>query len=193
MALGATLYQLHVTLSDIERNVYQSLELRVARHPSETVRYLWTRSLAYCLCYEEGIAFSKGGLSNTDEPALSVFDATGRRHHWIEVGSPSAERLHRASKATDRVSLFSYGSIAPLRKEAIAGNIHRADRIVIGLLEARFLDALESQLDRKTHLELVHNEGQLYVTIGSQVTEGTLSRTSLLTAEFSDGVQLDEV
>lgn len=186
MALGATLYQLHVTLSDIERNVYQELELRVARHPSETMRYLWTRSLAYCLCYEEGITFSKGGLSNTDEPALSVFDATGRRVHWVEVGSPSAERLHRASKATERVSLFSYGTLAPLQKEARAGNIHAPERIEVWQLEPRFLDALEAQLDRKTKLELVRNEGQLYVTITGQVTEGTLNQALLLDPRSSD-------
>ncbi len=180
MAVGATLYQLLVTLSDVERNVYQVLELRVARHPSETMRYLLTRSLAYCLCYEEGIAFSKGGLSNTDEPALSVFDATGQRTHWIEVGAPSADRLHRASKATDHVSLFGYGGLGLLQKEATSGNIHRVEQIAVWQLETGFLDALAVHVERRTQLELVRNEGQLYVTIAGQVTEGSLSRTSLL-------------
>ena len=61
MALTATVYHLPVQLSDVDRGVYESLDLRLARHPSETMRYLLTRLLAYCLCYEDGIAFSKGG------------------------------------------------------------------------------------------------------------------------------------
>lgn len=179
MAQGTTLYQLHVGLSDVERGVYETLELRVARHPSETTRYLLTRSLAYCLCYEEGIVFSKGGLSNTDEPALSVFDATGQRLHWIEVGSPSAERLHRASKATQRVSLFSYGGLGLLQKAASEGSIHDVEKIAVWQLETGFLDALEGQLERRTSLELVRNEGRLYVTIAGRVTEGSLGKASL--------------
>jgi uncharacterized protein YaeQ len=180
MAQGTTLYQLHVGLSDVERGVYQALELRVARHPSETMRYLLTRSLAYCLCYEEGIAFSKGGLSNTDEPALSVFDATGQRQHWIEVGSPSAERLHKATKATGRVSLWSYATLGLLRKEANSRPVHNLAAIAGFLLDPGFLDTLAQHVDRKTKLELVRNESQLYVTVDGKVTEGTLQRFSLL-------------
>ena len=79
MALGATIYRFLVTLSDVDRGVYESLDVRAARHPSESARYLLTRTLAYCLSYEEGIAFSKGGISSTDEPPLSIRDATGAR------------------------------------------------------------------------------------------------------------------
>jgi uncharacterized protein YaeQ len=52
MALSATVYHLQVDLSDVDRGVYEALDLRVARHPSETMRYLLTRVIAYCLCYE---------------------------------------------------------------------------------------------------------------------------------------------
>ena len=65
MALSATIYVFDVELADSDRNIYQTLELRVARHPSETGEYLLARLLAYCLEYTEGIAFSKG-LSDPD-------------------------------------------------------------------------------------------------------------------------------
>src|SRR5438874_12979014 len=99
MALSATVYHLQIELSDVDRGVYEELDLRVARHPSETMRYLLTRVLAYCLCYEEGIAFSKG-LSTVEEPPLWVKDAQGNLRVWIEIGTPSPERLHKASKAS---------------------------------------------------------------------------------------------
>jgi uncharacterized protein YaeQ len=179
MALGATLYQLHVALSDVERGVYQSLELRVARHPSETLRYMLMRALAYCLCYEEGIAFSKGGLSSTDEPPISVTDATGVMRHFIDIGSPSTDRLHKASKATDRVSLFTYASLSNLQKEVASRNVHRVSEIEVWQLDPSFLDALEPHIERKTKLELVRNEGQLYVTVDGKVYETALNRVSL--------------
>src|ERR1039458_430523 len=102
MALTATMHHVEVTLSDVDRSVYESLDLRLARHPSESARYLLTRLLAYCLSYEEGIAFSKGGISSTEEPPISVRDPTGILLAWIDIGSPSAERLPNASKAGGR-------------------------------------------------------------------------------------------
>src|SRR5678816_561632 len=47
MAPGATVYHLEIALSDTDRGVYESLDLRVARHPSETMRFLVARTLAY--------------------------------------------------------------------------------------------------------------------------------------------------
>ena len=96
MALTATIYQFAIELADIDRGVYETLDLRVARQPSETVEYMLTRVLAYCLEYEEGIALTEG-VSSGDEPALVVRDLTGRLTAWIEVGLPVAARLHRGS------------------------------------------------------------------------------------------------
>ena len=64
MATGATIHTFDVQLADVDRGVYDELGLRVARHPSETDAYMVTRVLAYCLEFEEGIAFSEG-LSST--------------------------------------------------------------------------------------------------------------------------------
>ena len=74
MALTATLYHWKIALSDVERGVYEALDIRLAQHPSESVRYLVTRAIAYALFYEDGIAFSKGGISSTDEPPIVVRD-----------------------------------------------------------------------------------------------------------------------
>ncbi len=107
MALGATIYAFDIELSDVDRNVYQSLNLRVAQHPSETQDYLVARVLAYCLEYTEGIGFSKG-LSDPDEPAIFVRDLTGALQAWIDIGLPEPERLHRASKAAPRVAVYTH-------------------------------------------------------------------------------------
>src|SRR2546428_13926551 len=101
LALGATIHQFSVQLSHVDRGVYESLDLRVARHPSESEEFLCARLLAFCLEQREGLAFSKG-LADPDQPALEVRDLTGVMKAWIEVGAPDAARLHRASKAAPR-------------------------------------------------------------------------------------------
>jgi uncharacterized protein YaeQ len=107
MALGATIYTFAIELADSDRAVYETLNLRVAQHPSETADYLLTRVVAYCLEYAEGIAFSKG-LSDPDDPAIAVRDLTGALQTWIDIGLPEPERLHRASKAAPRVAVYSH-------------------------------------------------------------------------------------
>src|SRR5580700_8189170 len=138
MALTATIHHVEVVVSDVDRSTYETLDLRLARHPSESARYLVTRLLAYCLSFEEGIAFSKGGLSSADEPPISVRDPTGILLAWIDVGSPSAERLHKAAKAARRVALYTHTDLALLRREASSRPIHRVEAIEVWRFEPSF-------------------------------------------------------
>jgi uncharacterized protein YaeQ len=178
MAASATVYHLQIELSDVDRGVYEALDLRVARHPSETMAYLLTRVLAYCLCHEEGLAFSKG-LSTADEPAAWIKDPHGRINLWIDVGSPTAERLHKASKASERVVIFTHRDPQLLKKAARAQPIHRVETIDVRAVEPSFLDALEAITDRTSKWVLVHTEGTLYITIGDQTLTGAITRHSL--------------
>src|SRR5256885_11463791 len=107
MALSSTVYNFDVQLSDVDRAVYETLSLRVARHPSETEEYLLTRVLAYCLEYVDGISFSNG-LAEPEEPTLAVRDLTGAMRVWVDVGAPDAARMHKASKAAARVVVCTH-------------------------------------------------------------------------------------
>jgi uncharacterized protein YaeQ len=180
MALSATMHHVQVTLSDVDRNVYESLDLRIAQHPSESVRYLVTRTLAYCLSFEDGIAFSKGGLSAADEPPISVRDPTGILLAWIDVGAPSAERLHKAAKAARRVALYTHTDLALLRREAASRPIHRLEEIEVWRFEPALLDALAPMMGRSSKVEIARSDGRLYVTIGGgRVIEGDVEQARL--------------
>ncbi len=179
MAL-TTIVQVEVTLSDVDRGVYETLELTLAQHPSESTRYLLTRLFAYCLSYEEGIAWSRGGLSDADEPPISIRDATGLLIAWIDVGLPSAERLHKASKAARRVALFTTVDRAQLMREVSARPIHKLDAIEAYRLEPGLIGALETKLARRMKLEIVRNEAQLYVTVAGETLESAVVRLALV-------------
>ncbi len=177
MALGATMHRYEVALSDVDRELYATLDVRLARHPSESWRYLMTRLLAYCLSHEDGIAFSKGGLSSTDEPPLAVRDATGVLTAWIDVGAPSAERLHKAAKAARRVAVFTHVPLEQLRREA--EGVHRAAELELFRLDPAMLDALEPLLGRQARLELMRHAGRVYVTVDGTTVEGSLEAGTL--------------
>lgn len=179
MALTATVYRLQLQLSDVDRGVYQALDLRMAQHPSETARYLLTRALAYALSYEDGLAFSKGGLSAVDEPPLSLRDPTGAWRAWIEVGMPSADRLHKAAKQAPRVELYTTQELTPLLRELESRSIHRQEEIVVWQLGANFVAALEAKLEKNLSFELTRSDGQLWANVGGEAIEGAITRRSL--------------
>src|ERR1700684_2608213 len=107
MALSSTMYVFAVRIADADRNVYESLTLRVAQHPSEAAEYLVTRVLAYCLEYTEGITFSKG-LSDPGEAPIGERELNRALQSWIDIGAPEAPRLHKAGKAARRVAVYTH-------------------------------------------------------------------------------------
>ena len=182
MALPHTVYRLRIDLSDVDRGVYENLDLRVAQHPSETLRYFLTRVFALAFHVSDGAVFSGAGLRDPDEPAVLVRDLTGRLTHWIDIGSPSAERLHKASKRADVVWVYTHKDPEHLVRGLRRATIHRREEIRLLALEPAFLDAVARDLVRNCALTLVRTEGTLFVTIGDETHTGKLVPYSLTEA-----------
>jgi uncharacterized protein YaeQ len=108
VALGATIYKCDLALSDVDRGVYGSFPLTLARHPSETQERLMVRLLAFVLFADATLAFGRG-LSTGDEPDLLRRDANGAIELWIEVGLPDAAGLRKACGRARRVVVLAYG------------------------------------------------------------------------------------
>jgi uncharacterized protein YaeQ len=178
MALTSTIHVFTVRLADADRNLYETLNLRVAQHPSESAEYLVTRLLAYCLEYREGIAFSRG-LSDVDEPAITVRDLTGALQAWIEVGTPEAPRLHKGSKAAPRVAVYPHRDAAPWLARLAGERIHRADAIAIHAVDRELIAALAQRLERRMEFDLSVAERTLYLTLGDETLTGAIGTLSL--------------
>lgn len=174
MALTSTIYNFDVELADVDRGVYETLAIRAALHPSETEDYLLTRLLAYCLEYEEGIAFSKG-LSDGDEPALWVREPDGRVKLWIEIGAPDAARLHKAAKTADRVAVYTQKDPASLLRRLEGERIHRAGEIPIYGVDRRLLADLGGLLDRRMAIHLSVTGRQLYLDVAGKNLTGEIT------------------
>jgi len=178
MAPGTTVYTFDIDLSDVDRGVYESLNLRVAQHPSETPAYLLTRVLAYSLEFVEGIAFSKG-LSDPDEPAVCVRDLTGTLQAWIDIGLPEPERLHRASKMAPRVAVYSHKDPTQWVARIAQEKIHRADELELYALDPSWIASLVARLERRMKLSLTRSEGEIYLALGSETYQTVLQRLEL--------------
>ncbi len=179
MALGSTVYTLDIDLADSDRGVYETLALRVARHPSESDDYLIGRVLAYCLEYTEGIEFSRGGLSDADDPPIAVRDLTGRLQTWIDVGSPDAARLHKAAKLAPRVAVYMHRDPAQFLRSLSGARIHRVEALELYALDRPLVAALAARLERRMAFAVSINERELYLSIGDDTLTGAVRRCTL--------------
>lgn len=167
MALTSTIYNFEINISNVDRGVYESLKLPLARHPSESMSYMLTRLIAYCLEYREGISFSKG-LSDSDEPPVWAHDLTGQLILWVEVGAPSAERLHRASKLGAEVAVYAHKDPELLFSQLSRAEIHRAEAIRMYGLDGKFLEEFGALLEKRSNLSISVSENQLYLSVSGK-------------------------
>ncbi len=179
MALTSTIYTFDIQLSDMDRGVYETLDVRAAQHPSETAESLLARVFAYCCEYAEGIGFSKG-ISTPDDPAIFVRDLTGRLLTWIDIGAPDAARIHRASKAADRVAVYTHKDPKQLLAQWAGERIHNAAAIEVYSFDRTFMAALVAKLDRRMSFALTVTDKHLYAAIGDEVIDGALQRHAIL-------------
>lgn len=178
MALTATIYTLQIELADADRDVYESLELRAARHPSESEEYFVTRVLAYVLEYRDGIAFSRG-ISDPEEPAITIRDLTGAITAWIEVGAPDAARLHKASKAASRVVVYTHRDPQQLLRNLAGEKIHRAESIELYAVDRGLVRDLAAKLERRMAFSMSVAEQTVYLSIGAETLSGVIARLPL--------------
>lgn len=184
MALTSTIYNFDVELADADRQVYESLALRAARHPSESEEYLVTRLLAYLMEYREGIEFSRGG-SHPDDPTIAVRDLTGTIRTWIDIGTPDAARLHKASKVAERVVVYTHKEPSQFLKQLAGAKIHRADTLELYAIDRGLVSALVARLERRVAFSLSIAERELYVSIGRDTLTGRVVSLAVADARRS--------
>lgn len=175
MASPTALFRFRIELADIDRGVYESLDFRVAQHPSENLPYLLTRVLAFALNAGQELAFSAGGLSDPDEPCMSAPAARGGTALWIEIGNPSARKLHKASKASEKVKVYTYKNADTLLRDLEAEGVHGLAGIDIFQLSSDFLTGLSKALQKDNRWSLTSHDGGLNVTCSLQEGDVTIS------------------
>lgn len=179
---AVTLYRFHIELSDLDRGVYETLDFRAAQHPSETNDFLITRALAFALNWQEGIEFSSQGLHDVEDSPIQLKGAHGTLALAIEIGNPSAKKLHKVSKSATTVKVYTYKDPRMLVKEVQAhGSLHRAEAIEVIAFDPKFLAKVADHLERDNRWSLLIQDSQLTLSFDEGKTEVTdLRRISLV-------------
>lgn len=109
MALKPTIYKIRITLSDLDRDYYDTLNLTIAKHPSETLERMMARVLAFCINAQDNLVFTKG-LCAVEEPDIWVRTLDEQISLWIDVGEPTFERIKKAGRLSPVVKVYSFNS-----------------------------------------------------------------------------------
>jgi uncharacterized protein YaeQ len=175
MALTATIYNFDVDLADADRQVYESVALRVARHPSESDEYLVARLIAYLLEFADGIEFSRG-ISSPEEPAIAVRDLTGALTTWIDIGTPDADRLHKAAKSARRVVVYTHKDPGQFLRQLAGKRIHNAETLELYAIDRDLVRALAARLERRLAFSVSVHDRELYISIDAEQVAGRVVR-----------------
>ena len=175
MALPPTIYRANLQLADVDRDCYRQLAVTLARHPSETGERLVGRLLAYALCFEEGLAFTRG-ICAGDEPDLWLKGPDDRVELWVEVGLPDSERIVKASRHARRVVLVAFGKGLPRWRDQHLSRLETLSNLQVLALDSAFLQQLVAGLERSITWEMTVSAGTLYLSSGDRVLETVLEQ-----------------
>ncbi|MEW7976707.1 MAG: YaeQ family protein [Candidatus Sedimenticola endophacoides] len=165
MAANSTLYRIRVDLSDVDRPLYERLDLRLAHHPSETVQRLVARAIAYCLCYTPELEFTRG-ICEGDTPDIRLPGNHARMALWVEVGQASAGRMELASRKAERVRLFPYGERLRGWEQTHREPISRPPNVTLTPLPRELIEGLARGLQRNNQWALTLCDGAGYLDRG---------------------------
>lgn len=169
MALKSTVFKADVQLADIDHGCYTDLPLTLARHPSETDERMMVRLAALALqahqlndvCHGDGQLAFGAGLSDPDDPDVSLTDFTGRKRLWIEVGQPEEKPLSKACSKADHVLLYPFGPAAEVWWKGMEGKVARQKKLAVWRIPADTAQELAALAQRSMQLQATIQEGEL--------------------------------
>ncbi|GKS83006.1 YaeQ family protein [Acidovorax sp. SUPP1855] len=169
MAIKSTIFKANLQIADIDNSYYADHSLTLARHPSETDERMMVRLAALALnahqlqavCQGDGTLAFGAGLSDPDDPDVSLTDFTGRKRLWIEVGQPEDKPLTKACSKSDAVIVYCFHHAAEVWWKGIQTKLSRLDKLQVWRLPAEASQALAALAERSMQLQATVQEGAL--------------------------------
>ena len=169
MALKSTIFKVNLQIADIDNSYYADHALTLARHPSETDERMMLRLVALAfqahklntVCGGDGTLAFGAGLSDPDEPDVSLTDFTGRMRLWMEVGQPEDKPLLKACGKADEVVLYCFSSSADIWWRGMENKLSRPQNLHILRIPAASSQALIPLAQRSMQLQATIQEGVL--------------------------------
>ncbi|MCZ4279974.1 YaeQ family protein [Kiloniella laminariae] len=165
MAQKATIYKVELSVADMDRHYYETHNLTVARHPSETDERLMVRLLAFALNAHEQLEFTKG-ISTDDEPDVWQKSLSGEIELWVALGLPGEKIVRQSCGKADRVIIYSYGgSTADMWWEKTRNSTTRFDNLQVINFSRKDTSALATLASRSMKLQVNIQDGDVMVSV----------------------------
>ncbi|MEO7392171.1 MAG: YaeQ family protein [Ramlibacter sp.] len=176
MALKSTIYKANLAIADIDHAYYADHQLTLARHPSETDERMMIRLVALALnahrlqseCGGDGVLAFGAGLSNPEDPDVSLRDFTGLTRLWIEVGQPEDKPLSKACGKADQVSVYCFNHAAEVWWRGIETKLTRLQNLSVYRVPTAASQALAALAQRSMQLQATVQEGALMLGDGAR-------------------------
>lgn len=179
MALKATIYKANIELANMDRNYYDSLQLTLAQHPSETEQRLMVRLICFILNAHSDLHFGKG-VSDEDEAAIWQINYSDEIALWIELGQIDEKRIKKACNKAEKVKLYCYGSSVETWWAQSENALKKFSKLSIEQFSTSTTNALVKLLNRTMEFQCSIQDGQLWLSCGEEtlLIETTMLKTS---------------
>jgi uncharacterized protein YaeQ len=163
MALKAKIFKVNINLADMDREYYDTINLTIAQHPSETDQRMMVRLLAFILNAHEDLQFGKG-LSDEDEAVIWQVNYSSVIDLWIELGQIDNKRIKKACSRAKSVKLYCYGSSVNTWWSQNQSKMAQFDLLTIEQFSLETTNALVKLVNRTMELQCSIQDGQLWLT-----------------------------
>jgi len=163
MALKSTIRKATINLSDMDRNYYDTFQLTIAQHPSETEHRLMVRLLAFIFNADQNLQFGKG-VSDEDEAALWQISYSEEIELWIELGKPEEKRIKKACNRAQEVKLYCYGTSSDIWWQQNQNKMAQFKKLSVYQLESEVTEKLAGLVSKNMDLQCSIQDGQLWLT-----------------------------
>jgi len=169
MAQKATIYKVELSVADMDRHYYETHNLTVAKHPSETDERLMVRMLAFALNAHEHLEFTRG-LSTDDEPDIWQKSLGGEHELWVMLGLPDEKVIRQSCGKANQVIVYCYGGrTAEVWWEKTQNSTTRFDNLQVINFSKKDTSELGSQARRLMKLQVNIQGGDVMVSCDDSI------------------------
>ena len=165
MAQKSTIYKVELTVSNMDRQYYETHKLTIAKHPSETDERLMIRLVAFALNAHDHLEMTRG-LSTDDEPDIWRKSLSGELELWVSLGQPSEKVMRQSCGKSGQVIVYPYGGrTAEIWWDKVKNSITRFDNLQVINLVLEDADALANLASRAMKMHVNIQDGDVMVSV----------------------------
>jgi uncharacterized protein YaeQ len=167
MGTKSTIYKAELTITNVDRQYYETHPLVIAQHPSEPDRRVMARLIVYAIFAHERLEFGRG-ISSDQDPDLWRRDLTGVIEQWIELGQPEESDIRKACGLAKEVIIVTYsGNSAEVWWAKNASSLVKQKNLKVLNIDSDSLEQATRLLDRRMTLTAIIQDGEFQLSNGS--------------------------